>query len=103
LINVDLVHISSAYYHLLSKDTRKESVSGTPLGRLLDLPTLADGPDPQTTIIPGAGLARRLLSAPGSSPPRIALVQFVAEGDNIPDAHAMASMVAETLKMEIQG
>ncbi|KAG8719163.1 hypothetical protein FRC08_003515 [Ceratobasidium sp. 394] len=94
--------MSSVYYHALSKNTTKGDISATPLGSILDLPVFADSADAQDVVIPGAGLARRLLSAPGSSPPRVALVQFVAEGDNIPDAHAMAAMVAKTLKIEIQ-
>lgn len=101
-----LTSSSSMYYHLLAKDTTRGSISATSLGSLLDLPTLNNPPDHDGyagPVIPGAGLARRLLAAPGSHPPRIALVQFVAEGDNIPDAHAMASMVADTLKIEIQG
>ncbi|KAF8598696.1 hypothetical protein BDV93DRAFT_526612 [Ceratobasidium sp. AG-I] len=98
--------MSSMYYHLLAKDTAPDSISATSLGSLLGLPTLDPPPDNDDragAVIPGTGLARRLLAAPGSHPPRIALVQFVAEGDNIPDAHAMASMVANTLKIEIQG
>ncbi|QRV82718.1 proteasome assembly chaperone 2 [Ceratobasidium sp. AG-Ba] len=95
--------MSSVYYHALSKDTTKGNISATPLGSIVDLPAFAGGVDAQDAIIPGAGLARRLLSAPGSNPPRAALVQFVAEGDNIPDAHAMAAMVAKVLKIETQG
>lgn len=98
---------SSAYYHILAKDTTPDSILATSLGSLLGLPTLNPSPNDDATVpgpvIPGAGLARRLLAAHGSVPPRIALVQFVAEGDNIPDAHAMASMVANTLKSKIQG
>lgn len=98
--------MSSAYYHILAKDTTPDSILATSLGSLLGLPTLNPSPNDDATVpgpvIPGAGLARRLLAAHGSVPPRIALVQFVAEGDNIPDAHAMASMVANTLKSKIQ-
>ncbi|KAG9124641.1 hypothetical protein FRC07_010808 [Ceratobasidium sp. 392] len=94
--------MSSIYYHALSKNTTKGDISAAPLGSILDLPAFADSVDAQDVVIPGAGLARRLLSAPGSSPPRVALVQFVAEGDNVPDARAMAAMVAKLLKVEIQ-
>jgi hypothetical protein len=73
---------------------------------LLELPslgqTLEDRRDGESPVIPGAGLARRFLTTPGTTP-RIALVQYVAEGDNIPDAYAMATMVAKLLKIEIQG
>ncbi|KDN39377.1 hypothetical protein RSAG8_08894, partial [Rhizoctonia solani AG-8 WAC10335] len=78
----------------------------TPLAGLLELPplgySLTDQDDPEKSVIPGTGLARRLLRAPGSIP-SIALIQYVAEGDNIPDAHEMAAAVAETLKIQIQG
>ncbi|CAE6430446.1 unnamed protein product [Rhizoctonia solani] len=98
--------MGSNRYVILAKDTTRDSIMSTPLADLLQLPplghSLADQDDPEKSVIPGTGLARRLLRAPGTTP-SIALVHYVAEGDNLPDAHAMATTVAETLKMQIQG
>ena len=78
----------------------------TPLASLLELPpfghSLSDQANTEDSVIPGTGLARRLLRAPGTTA-SIALIQYVAEGDNIPDAHEMAAAVAEALKIQIQG
>ncbi|CUA76221.1 Proteasome assembly chaperone 2 [Rhizoctonia solani] len=98
--------MGSNRYVILAKDTTRDSILSTPLASLLELPSLghslSDQADPDHSVIPGTGLARRLLKAPGTTP-GIALIQYVAEGDNIPDAHAMAAAVAETLKIQIQG
>ncbi|EUC60628.1 PAC2 family protein [Rhizoctonia solani AG-3 Rhs1AP] len=97
--------MGSNCYVILAKDTTRDSIISTPLAGLLELPplghSLADQLGPETSVIPGTGLARRLLRASGATP-SIALIQYVAEGDNIPDAHAMAAAVAETLKIQIQ-
>lgn len=96
----------SIHYHILAKHTTRDSIVTTPLASLLDLPLLGQTQENQdtkeNTIIPGAGLARRFLNTPGTTP-RIALVQYIAEGDNIPDAHAMAAMVAKLLKIDVKG
>ncbi|KAH7332648.1 PAC2 family-domain-containing protein [Rhizoctonia solani] len=98
--------MGSNRYVILAKDTTQDSIMSTPLAGLLELPplghSLTDQDDPEKSVIPGTGLARRLLRAPGTTP-SIALVHYVAEGDNLPDAHAMATTVAETLKIQIQG
>ncbi|KAG8732484.1 hypothetical protein FRC11_013310 [Ceratobasidium sp. 423] len=98
--------MGSNHYVILAKDTTRDSIMSTPLAGLLELPllghSLADQDDTESSVIPGTGLARRLLRAPGATP-SIALIQYVAEGDNIPDAHAMAAVVAGALKMQIQG
>jgi hypothetical protein len=91
---------------ILAKDTTQELISSTLLTGLLELPLLGhlltDQDGTENSAIPGSGLARRLLGAPGTTP-RIALLQYVAEGDNIPDAHEMAAVVAKALKIEVQG
>ncbi|KAB5593166.1 Proteasome assembly chaperone 2 [Ceratobasidium theobromae] len=97
--------MGSIHYHILAKHTTRDSIVTTPLASLLDLPLLGQTQENQdtkeNTIIPGAGLARRFLNTPGTTP-RIALVQYIAEGDNIPDAHAMAAMVAKLLKIDVK-
>ncbi|ELU38916.1 PAC2 domain-containing protein [Rhizoctonia solani AG-1 IA] len=96
----------SNHYVILAKDTTQELITSTSLTGLLELPLLgrplADQDNLENSVIPGTGLARRLLRAPGTTP-RIALMQYVAEGDNIPDAHAMATVVAKALKIQIEG
>ncbi|CAE6456418.1 unnamed protein product [Rhizoctonia solani] len=98
--------MGSNHYVILAKDTTQESIASTSLTGLLELPLPGHPPTDQdsteSSVIPGSGLARRLLRAPGTTP-RIALVQYVAEGDNIPDSHEMATVVAKALKMKIQG
>ncbi|QRW23831.1 proteasome assembly chaperone 2 [Rhizoctonia solani] len=98
--------MGSNHYVILAKDTTQELITSTSLTGLLELPLLgrplADQDNLENSVIPGTGLARRLLRAPGTTP-RIALMQYVAEGDNIPDAHAMATVVAKALKIQIEG
>jgi proteasome assembly chaperone 2 len=62
-------------------------------------PAQPSGTASEDPFIPGGGLTRRILTSLGAEwqIPTVALLQFVLEGDNRPDARIMATVVARVL------